>query len=39
MAPEVVEHVFEMFAQAKRTSDRAHGGLGATARSWPADTV
>jgi hypothetical protein len=27
-APEVVEHVFKMFAQAKRTSDRAQGGLG-----------
>jgi signal transduction histidine kinase len=28
MAPEVVERVFELFAQAERTSDRAQGGLG-----------
>lgn len=28
MAPEFVPHVFELFAQAERTSDRASGGLG-----------
>ncbi len=28
MAPELVGRVFEMFAQAERTSDRAQGGLG-----------
>lgn len=28
MAPELVPHVFELFAQAERTSDRSQGGLG-----------
>lgn len=28
MAPELVDRAFEMFAQAKRTSDRSEGGLG-----------
>ncbi|WP_225984780.1 hybrid sensor histidine kinase/response regulator [Noviherbaspirillum aerium] len=28
MAPEVIEHVFEMFTQAERTPDRSQGGLG-----------
>jgi signal transduction histidine kinase/ActR/RegA family two-component response regulator len=28
MAPDFVPHVFELFAQAERTSDRASGGLG-----------
>lgn len=28
MSPELVEHVFELFVQAKRTPDRATGGLG-----------
>jgi signal transduction histidine kinase/ActR/RegA family two-component response regulator len=28
MAPELVSRVFELFAQAKRTSDRSQGGLG-----------
>lgn len=28
MAPEFIAHAFDLFAQAKRTSDRASGGLG-----------
>jgi CheY-like chemotaxis protein len=28
MAPEMLSHVFDLFAQAKRTSDRSQGGLG-----------
>lgn len=28
MAPEFLDHVFDMFSQAQRTSDRAQGGLG-----------
>lgn len=28
MAPEFLEHVFDMFSQAKRTADRSQGGLG-----------
>lgn len=28
MSPEFISHAFELFAQAKRTSDRAAGGLG-----------
>lgn len=28
MAPTVLEHVFELFTQAERTSDRSQGGLG-----------
>jgi PAS domain S-box-containing protein len=28
MAPELVNHVFDLFAQAERTSDRSSGGLG-----------
>ncbi|HEU4851734.1 MAG TPA: hybrid sensor histidine kinase/response regulator [Telluria sp.] len=28
MDPHVIEHVFEMFSQAERTSDRSQGGLG-----------
>lgn len=28
IAPEMVDHVFDLFAQAKRTSDRSQGGLG-----------
>jgi signal transduction histidine kinase/CheY-like chemotaxis protein len=28
MAPHVIEHVFDMFAQAERSSDRSQGGLG-----------
>lgn len=28
MTTDVIDHVFEMFAQAKRTSDRTQGGLG-----------
>jgi CheY-like chemotaxis protein len=28
MTPELVEHAFELFAQAERTSDRSEGGLG-----------
>ena len=28
MAPELVEHVFDLFTQAERTSDRSSGGLG-----------
>jgi CheY-like chemotaxis protein/two-component sensor histidine kinase len=28
MAPHMIEHVFDMFAQAERSSDRSQGGLG-----------
>jgi signal transduction histidine kinase/ActR/RegA family two-component response regulator len=28
MAPELIEHAFDLFAQAERTSDRSQGGLG-----------
>jgi signal transduction histidine kinase len=28
MAPHVIDHIFDMFAQAERTSDRTQGGLG-----------
>jgi signal transduction histidine kinase len=28
MAPQTIEHVFDMFAQAERSSDRSQGGLG-----------
>jgi len=28
MAPDVIGHIFDMFAQAERTSDRTQGGLG-----------
>ncbi len=28
MAPHVISHIFDMFAQAERTSDRTQGGLG-----------
>jgi CheY-like chemotaxis protein len=28
MAPQMIDHVFDMFAQAERSSDRSQGGLG-----------
>jgi signal transduction histidine kinase len=28
IAPDVIDHIFEMFSQAERTSDRTQGGLG-----------